>query len=223
MTTNIYCFLFPWNGFHEIASICFSKKCWPFNRFQSSKPKCLQNTKFPGKAQPFPVQASAEHMQAVSRWWSSLEQWWRRQPRQDGLYTLNSIVQNGKNISGKTLKQGIASLLRLSSQSMKISDRQNRTMQEIWVSGHLFFHSTSANICLHVQWMNANLSHRALSFSPNINYESGLKALPAAPERGVACAQPCPLPGTTAGTATGHFSPSLPPSPTTAPECIALQ
>lgn len=27
--------------------------------------------------------------------------------------------------------------------------------------------------------MNANLSHRALSFSPNMNYGSGLKALPA--------------------------------------------
>lgn len=29
--------------------------------------------------------------------------------------------------------------------------------------------------------MNANSSHRALSFSPNINYGSGLKALPAVP------------------------------------------
>lgn len=86
----------------------------------------------------------------------------------------------------------------------------------MWVSGHLFFHPPSANICLHVRSMNADLSHRALSPSPNINYESGLKALPAVPEHSPA------LPSTTAETATGHFSPLLPPSPKTAPEYIAF-
>lgn len=153
MTTNIYCFLFPWDCFHEIASICFSK-CWPFNRFQNSKPKCLQNTKFPGKAQPLLVQVSAEHTQAGSRWWCSLEQWWRRQPRQDGLHALNSILWNFKNICGKTLKQGIVSLLRLSSQSTKISDRQTEqdTVRNLgqWASSILL---RLTSVCMYIQWM----------------------------------------------------------------------
>lgn len=72
---------------------------------------------------------------------------------------------------------------------MKFSARQNRTLEEIWVSGHLFFCSTLAHICLHS--VNAGLSHRALSLSPNINYGSRLKVLPAAP---LQIQQPIPLP-----------------------------
>lgn len=107
---------FPWDCFHKIASICFSKKCWPFNRLQNSKPKCLQNTKFPGKVPTLTVQALVGHMRAGSWWWLSKEQWQRRQSRQDALHALNSMLWNCKNICGKTLEQGIVSLLRLSSQ-----------------------------------------------------------------------------------------------------------
>lgn len=108
------------------------------------------------------------------------------QPQAMGLCIQPWTFQNFKNMSGKTLQQGIVSLVKLSSQSMKFSARQNRTLQEMWVSGYLFFyyyyffHSTLAPICLHIHSMDAGLSHRAPSLSPNINYGSRLKALPTA-------------------------------------------
>lgn len=136
--------------FHGIASICFSKKCWPFNKSQNSRPKCLQNTKFPGKAQPSLVQVSAEHTQAGSQRWSSLEQWWRRQPRQDGLRALHSILWNCKSICGKTLKPGIVSFLGLAVRAWTFqTDRSNRTLRNVgqWAAFLAFYFSLHLFAC----------------------------------------------------------------------------
>lgn len=57
--------------------------------------------------------------------------------------------------------------------------------------------------------MAANLSHRALSSSPSINYESGLKAPLAVPEHGGGCCRSpvCRVPSNTARAAPGPFPP----------------
>lgn len=57
--------------------------------------------------------------------------------------------------------------------------------------------------------MAANLSHRALSSSPSINYESGLKEPLAGPEHGGGCCRSpvCRVPSNTARAAPGPFPP----------------
>lgn len=94
------------------------------------------------------------------------------------------------------LQQGNCFLINVQQPERDISSQTEQdTARNLgqWMSFILFFfsHSTLAHICLQVHSVDADLSHRVLSLSPNINYGSGLKAFPAAP---LQILQPIPLP-----------------------------